>query len=64
MEAIREVKILCKNALLVFWKIHVKPKLREQEGAKKLRSLGKKQGIPPKNITPCTGKFMQTWSLR
>lgn len=36
-----------KNALLAFGKIHVKPKLRGQEGAMELRTLRKSRKYHP-----------------
>lgn len=47
LEVIRGVGILCKNAQLAFGKIHVRPKLGGQEGAKELRSPGKSKKYHP-----------------
>lgn len=51
LKAIREVRILYKNALLAFGKIRVKPELQGQEGAKELRSQKKAGNITQQDFT-------------
>lgn len=43
----RSQNFMQKNALLAFGKIHVKPKLRGQEGAMELRTLRKSRKYHP-----------------